>query len=73
MLDETSSNETSPERASGWDVVFGEDIFNCPRCSATMDRISRHPLMRVLPGSKHYRCANCSKRYLLFLGKPVPL
>ena len=53
--------------------IFDRGAARCRRCDSAMERISRHPLMRFLLGSMHYRCPDCNRRYLRFLGKLFPL
>lgn len=44
-----------------------QDNCKCLACSEPMKRIRRHFLMRLLPGSRFYRCENCCKQYLRFI------
>lgn len=41
----------------------------CPHCGMALRRTNRSAWMRLLAGSKKFRCSNCSRRYMLFLGK----
>ena len=41
-----------------------ERAVSCPNCGAPLYRWPRRLLMRLLPGSRHYRCYKCQRRYL---------
>lgn len=63
-------NRKTAEPSGQLHLVLDKDVVPCPQCISAMQRISRHPLMRLLPGSKLYWCTDCNKRYLVFRGKP---
>jgi transposase-like protein len=47
-------------------------VAKCPACDYIMQRIGRTVFMRVLIGSKRYRCRDCGREYLRFLGHYFP-
>lgn len=40
----------------------------CPRCERLMERIPRTLAMRLIPGSRRYRCHHCLKAFLWVAG-----
>lgn len=40
----------------------------CPRCGQSMERIPRTLSMRLMPGSRRYRCHHCLTAYLWVVG-----
>ena len=53
------------------DTIDDEEIDapGCPRCHRDLRRLHRPIHLRVLMGSKLYRCSHCRKEYLYVLGK----
>lgn len=41
---------------------------SCKSDQVTLERISRDPLLRLIPTTKLYQCPACSGRYVKFLG-----
>lgn len=39
----------------------------CKKCSKKLFRVPRHPLQRLLPGSRRFACPDCGRKYLIFL------
>lgn len=47
---------------------MNSELPPCPHCRETMTRIHRALWMRLLPGSRFYRCGGCYRQYLKFIG-----
>ena len=45
-----------------------EAVVRCPKCRGKMRRIPRTPLVRLLSGSRHLTCNDCSNRFLQWMG-----
>ncbi len=40
----------------------------CELCSTELERIRLEPLMKLIPGSRHYRCPACRAHFFKCLG-----
>lgn len=56
-------------------ITLGDADSNVPQCRECgdgLERVDRTFFLRLLIGSKRYRCRRCQQKYLYFLGYLLP-